>query len=129
MEFLGRPINQDTHGYDLIVPTPTTVALLVTLTGETYSSANGIFVITTRDCDRQPMAGVSVQCTLGGVPFIFQNMLPQKTLTETTDEGAAGFVNVPPGIGSVSATRAGRALTGTSVFSRGGWVSYVEIFP
>ncbi len=129
MEFLGRPINVDTHGYDLIVPTPATVLLLVALTGETYSTDNGIFVITTRDCMRQPLAGVSVQNTLGGTPFIFQNMSPQKTLTETTDEGAAGFVNVPAGIGFVSAKKGGAPLTGTSVFSRGGWVTYVEIFP
>jgi hypothetical protein len=129
MEFLGRPINVDTHGYDLIVPTPSTVLLLVTLTGETYNSDDGIFVITTRDCDRQPLAGVSVQNKLGGTPFIFQNMSPQKTLTETTAEGAAGVVNVPFGLDTITAKYEGRAMSGNSVFSRGGWVSSVEIFP
>ena len=59
----------------------------------------------------------------------FQNQLPQKSLTETTSEGAAGFVNVPPGLANVSATLGGRALTGTSAISRGGWVTYVELFP
>ena len=129
MEFLGRPINQDTSGYDLIIPTPGTVQLLAQLADQTYSADAGLFVVTTRDCDRQPLAGVTVQNTLGGTPFIFQNMLPQTSLTETNDEGAAGFINVPEGIGSVSATLAGRAMTGTSAFSRAGWVSYVEIFP
>lgn len=139
VEFLGRPINVDTVGYGVIVPTPSTVALLILATGEKYNEEQGIFVVTTRDCDRQPLRGVSVANTLGGTPFIFQNMSPQKGLTETTAEGAAGFVNVPPGLLSVSAIlNRTQKMSGTSAYSRGrssipsnpkAWVTYVEIFP
>jgi hypothetical protein len=139
VEFLGRPIRQDTTGYSVIVPTPSTVALLILATGEKYNSEQGVFVVTTRDCDRQPLSGVAVSNTLGGTGFIFQNMSPQKSLKETTAEGAAGFVNVPAGLTSVSAVLNGRQkMSGTSAYSRGAstipgenkaWVTYVEIFP
>lgn len=129
LEFLGRPIMQDTHGYDLVLVTPATVQLLLKLTQQEYDPNGGVLVVTTRDCDRQPLAGVQVMNSLGGVGFYFQQMLPQKTLTETTTEGSAGFVNVPTGVVSVSATLAGRPLTANSASSRGGWVSYVEVFP
>ena len=57
-------------------------------------------------------------------------MSPQKQLKETTDEGAAGFVNVPAGLTNVSAVHDGmQKMTSTSAYSRGGWVTYVEIFP
>lgn len=127
--FLGRPIVQDTKGYDVILPTMDTVKFLLLATQQDYTPEDGIFVITTRDCDRQPLAGVQVMNSAGGVGFYFQNQLPQKTLTETTSEGAAGYVNVPPGLVSISATRDARPMTGTSAIARGGWVTYVEIFP
>ena len=129
LEFLGRPIFSDTRGYDLIIPTPATVQLLLALTQQDYDPEQGIFVITTRDCDRSPLAGVQVSNTQGGVGFYFQGMLPQKSFTETTTEGAAGFVNVPPGLVSVGATYRGKPMTPNSAISRGGWVSYVEVFP
>ena len=44
IEFLGRPINQDTTGYTLILPTPATVTLLILATGEKYNAEQGIFV-------------------------------------------------------------------------------------
>ena len=127
--FLGRPIVQDTTGTDVILPTMNTVSFLLFQTKQDFTPEDGIFVIFTRDCDRQLLAGVQVVNSSGGVGFYFQNQLPQKTLTETTSEGAAGFVNVPPGLASISATLNGRPMTGTSAISRGGWVTYVEIFP
>jgi hypothetical protein len=127
--FLGRPIVQDTKGYDVILPTMDTVKFLLLATQQDYTPEDGIFVITTRDCDRQPLAGVQVMNNVAGVGFYFQNQLPQKTLTATTAEGAAGYVNVPPGLVSISATLDGTPMTGTSAISRGGWVTYVEIFP
>lgn len=129
LEFLGRPIVEDTRGYDLIVPTQATVDLLLALTQQEYDPSQGILVITTRDCDRRPLAGVQVTNTQGGVGFYFQGMLPQKTFTETTAEGAAGFVNVPAGLVSVGATYGGKPMTPNSSISRGGWISYVEVFP
>lgn len=130
VEFLGRPINTDTVGYGVIVPTPSTVTLLILATGEKYNAEQGIFVVTTRDCDRQPLRGVSVSNNLGGTGFIFINMSPQKDETQTSAEGAAGFVNVPAGLTNVSAILNGtQKMSSTSAYSRGGWVTYVEIFP
>jgi len=100
LEFLGRPIIADTRGYALIIPTPGTVQLLLALTQQDYDPEQGIFVITTRDCDRSPLAGVQVSNTL----------------------------NVPPGLVSVGATYLGKPMTPNSAIARGGWVSYVEVF-
>ena len=129
LEFLGRPIVHDTHGYDLLLPTPVTVSFLLAATQQDYDPSQGILVITTRDCDRQPLAGVQVTSSAGGVSFYFQKLVPQKSLTETTSEGAAGFVNVPAGVVALAARKGDRPLTGNSALSRGGWVTYVEIFP
>ena len=128
-EFLGRPIVQDTQGYDLIIPAPLTVKFLLMATSQAYNPDQGIFVITTRDCSRQPLGGVVVTNSEGGTTFYFQMQSPQRSLMATTSEGAAGFVNVPAGLVSVAATLNGRQMTGTSAISRGGWVTYVEIFP
>lgn len=129
LEFLGRPILQDTHGYDLVLPTPTALQSLFLVTNQQYDANAGILIVTTRDCDRQPLANVQVTNSGGGLGFYFQRMLPQQALTETTTEGSAGFVNVPAGLVAISATRNGRPLTGNSAVSRAGWITYAEIFP
>ena len=128
--FLGRPIVQDTHGYDLTIATQATVQGLGFATKTTIDPNLGIFVVTTRDCDRQPLSGVVVTTDQEGpTGFYFQNMSPLKSLPATTSEGAAGFVNVPTVVVSVSAVYNGRKMTSNSALSRPGGITYVEIFP
>jgi hypothetical protein len=51
-------------------------------------------------------------------------------LKATTKDGAAGFVNVPAGFPIISAViDENQKMSNTSAISRGGWVTYVEIFP
>jgi len=144
LEFLARPLQQDTAGWNLTIATPTTVALLGASTGTSVDIKNhALFIMVARDCNRAPLAGVqaAIDVTQGDadagtssdsiVPFYLMNTFPSKSLTATTTEGAAGFANVPPG----SALLHGMPVDGsyqlqpTSAQSRAGWISYVEVQP
>jgi hypothetical protein len=130
--YLGRPIMQDTHGYDLTLTTPGTATLLGIATHhpEVDPALGGILVITTRDCDRQPLADVALSSDFdGAIQFYFQNRTPQPSLMATTAEGAAGYADVPEGFVSIGGTRDGRPLTGSAGYARAGWVTYMELFP
>jgi hypothetical protein len=141
MEFLARPLLEDTHGWDLTIASPMTVMLLGAATGTTIDPMLGGVVMIARDCNRTPLAGVqaSIMVSQGDpndagpdttVSFYFSNMFPSKSLMATTSEGAAGFVNVPIGSAILSGTTdSGRALSPTTAVSRAGWFSYVEVQP
>ncbi len=144
MEFLARPLQQDTAGWNLTIATPTTVALLGAATGTSVDIKNdGLFIMVARDCNRTPIAGVqtTINVTQGDnadagvdssiVAFYLDNTFPVKTLMATTAEGAAGFANVPPGSAVLNGTiqASGFQLQPTSAQSRAGWISYVEVQP
>ncbi len=96
--YLGRPITDDTHGYDLTLATPSTAALLGLATGQDVDSKLGILVITTRDCARQPLSDVQVTSDFtGAIQFYFQDKTPLPSLMATNAEGAAGYANVAEG--------------------------------
>jgi hypothetical protein len=142
MEFLARPIFEDTAGWNLTIATETTVQQLGLATGTQIDRTLGTVIMIARDCQRAPLAGVqaSIAVTQGSdtdagpdktVSFYFANMFPNKSLMATTTEGAAGFVNVPVGSAVLSGTIAdsGFALSPTAAVSRAGWLSYVEVQP
>jgi hypothetical protein len=129
--YLGRPINVDTHGYDLTLATPTTATLLGLATGQDIDPDLGILVIATRDCARQPLSDVEVNSDFtGAIPFYFEDRTPLPTLTATTSEGAAGYANVPKDrFVAIGGVVNGWPLSGSTGYSRGGWVTYMELFP
>jgi len=141
MEFLARPIVEDTAGWNLTIATKSTVTGLGLATGTKIDSSLGTVIVIARDCNRMPLAGVqtSIDVTQGTgdggpdttVGFYFANMFPNKSQTTTTSEGAAGYVNVPLGSALLGATivDSGKMLSPTSAVSRGGWLSYVEVQP
>ena len=135
MVFLGLPAQQDTRFWDLTIPREGDVKLIGLATSTTIDRTLGTLVMIARDCDRTPLAGVVASNSTDGTGFYFSAMAPDKSLTATTDEGAAGFVNVSPGNSILSGTYDGRPMSPTSVESRGatgselGWVSYAEVFP
>ncbi|HEY5375393.1 MAG TPA: hypothetical protein VIK01_17050 [Polyangiaceae bacterium] len=135
MVFLGLPAQQDTRFWDLTIPREGDVKLIGLATSTTIDRTLGTLVMIARDCDRTPLAGVVASNSTDGTGFYFSAMAPDKSLMATTDEGAAGFVNVSPGTSILSGTYNGRPMSPTSVESRGatgselGWVSYAEVFP
>jgi hypothetical protein len=142
MEFLAKPIEVDTQGWNLTIATETTISELGLATGTTIDRTLGTIVMIARDCNRTPLAGVqaSIDVTQGDatdsgpdttVGFYFDNTFPTKSQTSTTSEGAAGFVNVPIGSAALAGkvVASGRMLSPTAAVSRAGWVSYVEVQP
>jgi hypothetical protein len=128
--YLGRPITVDTHGYDLTLSTPGTAVLLGLATHQDVDPNLGIVVITTRNCVREPLSDVVVSSDFSeAIQFYFQNKTPQPSLMATTAEGAAGYANVPEGFVSIGGMLNGRPLTGSAGAARGGWVTYMELFP
>ncbi|HSE43821.1 MAG TPA: hypothetical protein VLA89_00675 [Gemmatimonadales bacterium] len=130
--FMGQPVTRDATGWDLTVASKTTVASLGLATGTTIDAGKGLIIVAVQDCNgaRVPNAVVtnslSDESTLG---FYFASMFPDRTLTATTSEGAAGFVNVPPGSTLIGAKASGHSFEPSAVLSEGGWISYVEVFP
>lgn len=128
--FLGRPINQDTHGYDLTLSTPATATLLGLVTQQDVDPDLGIVIITTRDCAREPLSDVAVSGDFtDAIQFYFQNRTPVPSLMATTAEGASGYANVPERVVTISGVHDGRPLTPSVGYARGGWVTYMELFP
>ncbi|MEP7051014.1 MAG: hypothetical protein ABJB12_11700 [Pseudomonadota bacterium] len=129
MVFLGQKVQKDTKFWDLSIPTPVDVKLLGIATGGTKVEPSlGALVMIARDCDRNRLAGVVASNSTGGTGYYFSAMAPDNTLMATTEEGAAGFVNVPIGSSILGGTYNGRPLSPTSVESRAEWFSYAEVF-
>ncbi|MES1178970.1 MAG: hypothetical protein ABUL62_31935 [Myxococcales bacterium] len=128
--YLGRPITVDTHGYDLTLSSPSTAVLLGLATHQDVDPNLGIVVVTTRDCARQPLSDVVVSSDFtGAIQFYFLNKTPQPSLMATNAEGAAGYANVPEGFVTINGTAKGRPMTASAGYARGGWVTYMELFP
>jgi hypothetical protein len=127
--YLGQPVQQDMRGWDLQIPTPETVALLGSETDTKLNANLGTLVMIARDCNRNPLAGVQATNSSVGTGFYFADMVPDKTLSETTAEGAAGFVNVPLGDATLSGIYEERDMSPNVVVSKKGWFSYAEVFP
>ncbi|MEO8901957.1 MAG: hypothetical protein ABI488_08815 [Polyangiaceae bacterium] len=128
MVFLGAKAQQDTRFWDQTIPTEGDVTLLGIVTKTQIDPTLGGLIMIARDCERNPIAGVVASNSTGGTGYYFSAMSPDKTLKFTTDEGAAGFVNVPLGTAILGGTFEGRPLSPTSVESRAGWFSYAEVF-
>lgn len=139
MEFLARPLQRDTQGWALTLATLSSINQLGIFVGTPIDPTLGLIISIMRDCNRAPQAGVQATITQDAsdagagttVPFIFANMFPNTKLMATTDEGAAGFANVPPGPIALSGINqmTGFQYQATPATSRAGWLSYVEVQP
>lgn len=91
----------------------------------------GIISINAFDCVGPAAAGVQVALNVDAVPFAFIDGLPIAFEDTTTDDGAAGFANVPPGLVVVKGFRAGtQDLIGLeAVLVRPSWVTVTALMP
>ncbi|HEX3852573.1 MAG TPA: hypothetical protein VHW01_16505 [Polyangiaceae bacterium] len=128
MVFLGLPAQQDTRFWDLTIPRLQDVALIGLATSTDIDPNLSTLIMIARDCDRNPLAGVAATNSTGGTGFYFAAMAPDKTLMATTEEGAAGFTNVPGGTAILGGSFNGHLMSPTSVEARSGWFSYAEVF-
>jgi hypothetical protein len=127
--FLGQKAQQDTRFWDLRLLRESDVSDIGTATDTPIHRTLGTLVMIARDCQRAPLAGVVASNSTDGTGFYFAAMAADTTLTATTEEGVAGFLNVSPGTAGLSGTYDGRPMSATSVESRAQWLSYAEVFP
>jgi hypothetical protein len=129
--FLGRPVNQDTAGWAITMPTPQLVAGLGLATGEVLDPEKGFILAVARDCAGALLAGVTVENSKGGLGYYFLMNLPDTTLTETKVQGAAGFANVPINTTILTGVHnaSGHALGPVSVRIKAGTLSFAELWP
>jgi hypothetical protein len=130
--FMGQPLTRDATGWDLTIASPAIVSALGLATGTTIDVGKGVIIVAVRGCDGARVAGAVASNSLSDantVGFYFASMFPERTLSSTTSEGAAGFVNVPVGSALIGAKASGHSFEPSAVLSEGGWISYVEVFP
>lgn len=128
--FMGRPILEDTVGWNITMPTPVLVAQLSLATGETVNAELGIIIAVARDCDAVPIEGVQFSNSKEGLQYYFVNNFPDTSLKETAAQGAVGFANVPISTTTLTATMStGQELTRAIIRVKPNTVSLVELFP
>lgn len=155
------PLNEGYSGYFEIVgddevptlyvlPAPLTPELVQTLGGQTISllppaallafgatamlelsQEAGVISINTYDCAGPAAPGVRLELNAAAVPFSFVDGLPIAFQDTTTEDGAAGFANVAPGLLVVKGFRADTSeLIGLeTVLVRTGWVTVTALMP
>ena len=130
--FMGRPVVQDTVGWNVTMPTPEVVAQLALATGKDVDPELGLILSVARDCDALALAGVTFTSTeeSTSLGYYFVNSLPNTALTKTGTQGAVGYANVPIGTAILSGmTESGTALGPVSLRVKPHWISLGEIFP
>ncbi|HVY29054.1 MAG TPA: hypothetical protein VHB79_20995 [Polyangiaceae bacterium] len=128
--FVGRPVVQDTIGWNITMPTPQLVVTLSAVTGEDVDPMKGLILTVARDCAGNPLANVTVHNTKGGLGYYFVNFLPDTNLTKTGPQGAAGWANVPITTTILSGTHdSGKNFGPVSIRTRPGFMSFAELWP
>lgn len=128
--FMGRPVVEDTVGWNITMPTPELVAALSAVTHEDIDPELGIILVDARDCEGRVLEGVTVTNSQGGLGYYFLNYLPNASLTKTSPQGAAGFANVPISTTALEGvTESGKKLGPVSLRVRPHYMSFTELWP
>ncbi len=128
--FLGRPINVDTAGWAVTMPTPAVVAQLAFATGEEINLELGFVLSVARDCNGTLLDHVAFHSTKGGLGYYFVMNLPDTSLTQTGPQGAAGYANVPISTTILTGMHeSGKTLGPVSVRLKPNTLSFAEIWP
>ncbi len=107
---------------------------LVSAADVTWDMTRGVAVVLTNNCLDMRAAGVRVESSDSDaetVTFHFKGALPDPESTQTDEQGAAGFLNMPVGIAGVDIFRVstGEYIGSASFRSQPGVISYVPIGP
>jgi hypothetical protein len=91
----------------------------------------GIISMNTFDCSGPNAAGVRLELDSKAVPFAFVDGLPVPYQDTTTEEGAAGFANVPPGLAVVKGFKgeSTEVVALETVVVRAQWVTIGALMP
>jgi hypothetical protein len=128
--FMGRPLLEDTIGWNVTMPSPGLVTLLAATTKEDVDPELGLILTVARDCNAVALEGVAVSNSKGGLGYYFVMNVPDTSLGRTGPQGAAGFANVPLVATSLSGElESGQKLGPVSVRIKPGFISFAELFP
>lgn len=100
-----------------------------------YDSVNkGLVFLLATDCNRGSIANISFSTTAVDdkmVQFYIVNTTPSTTETKTDPLGRAGYINIPPGLHTFTATFAdtGKKMGSVRVFVRAGAATTVSVLP
>ncbi|NUP05916.1 MAG: hypothetical protein HOW73_07650 [Polyangiaceae bacterium] len=102
--------------------------------GVPIDPSRGTSILLSIDCNDERTSGVtfvSDQVDEDTTPYHFKGSLPSPTATETDEQAAGGFVNMPPGSFTARATVAssGRFIGEATFLSRAGYLTYVPMGP
>ncbi len=94
--------------------------------------AGHIFGLTS-DCNAAPVGNVTLRADVIGTDtqqYYFDGSVPSKTATETGPDGFGGFINLPPGLVTITATSLDVGLVGSvTVLIKPGHITYLGIGP
>jgi hypothetical protein len=134
--YMGRPVNEDTIGWNVTVPSDATITALGFAAGKAVDLDLGVVIAVARDCNLVPLEGATFEnselaSTPDGLRFYFYQTMPDVNATKTGPQGAVGYANLPIGTATLGATAAnGTELTPVAVrLKPGGYVSFIEVFP
>jgi hypothetical protein len=93
--------------------------------------AGGVLGVYAYDCAGAAAPGVRLELDTGALPYAFVDELPVADQDVTSEQGLAGFVNVPPGVVLVSSFVQGQpeAVSVESLLVRSGWLSSMSLLP
>jgi hypothetical protein len=116
------------------VITPTAINALAAAADVPLDMSRGTSILLIHDCMDFRSAGVHFEIEEldpDTTPYHFRGALPDPNATQTDEQGAGGFVNMPVGLHTVSArhVESGKLIGKASFRSRAGTLSYVPMGP
>jgi hypothetical protein len=109
------PLFAQLVGIPLVSYQSTLLSTVATAFGVPQTAGNGVMFVAVWDCASTPIAGATVSTTPSLTPHYTANNLPSPTSTQTTADGNAVFLDVPPGSIVIGATVGGKTLRGHTV--------------
>ncbi len=109
--------------------------------GATYDPMKGVTIVLAVDCSDERAPGVTIHSAQAdadpdATPFYFKNDIPDISATETDEQGAGGYLNLPIEliVYTIKFGTEGNTLTGTEIGSatftaRAGAITYVPVGP
>jgi hypothetical protein len=135
--YFTEPLLEPRVAKDLLVPAPSTVAVLASVTGFALESNKGIVILEAFDCEGVARGGISFEeSKQGALPFFIVDELPNSEANVTVrddmnDIAIGGFLNAAPGFTLFTARLGvdGPKLGEFNANVRASTVTYLDIHP
>jgi hypothetical protein len=134
LHFFNPPITEDTSEPALVTLLPMAGLLgILGATGGSFDATTGILIVTARDCDGMPAAGVEYElgeAELSPSALYMDNGVLSSARDATDISGIGGFVGVPRGYSNVEAyAGSGERIGGVGVQIAPGSITNITLTP